>query len=138
VIAALIVFTSTAAISIPNATLTPGAIDPAAKVEQLCTPGYTAKIRHVTAGTKKKIFAEYGLKPDGSKYEIDHYISLEIGGLNDESNLWPQPWPEARQKDVVETWLHRQLCSGRITLAEAQAQVRDWWTVYKHLKGIEP
>jgi hypothetical protein len=137
-IAAVIVFTSTAAIAVPDIRLTPGAIDPAAKVEQLCTPGYTAKIRHVTAGTKRKIFAKYGLQPDGSKYEIDHFISLEIGGLNDESNLWPQPWPEARKKDVVETWLHRKMCAGEISLGQAQEQIRDWWTVYKKIKGIWP
>lgn len=122
------------AVSVPDPSLTPGAVNPNVTVAQLCTPGYTAKIRHVTEATKREVFMRYGIAQDGAKYEVDHFISLEIGGLNDIANLWPQPWPEARKKDVVETWLHRQICAGKISLKTAQRMVREWPKVYARIK----
>jgi hypothetical protein len=63
-----------------------------------------------------------------SDYEEDHLIPLEIGGApRDERNLWPQPWPEAREKDREENQLHDQVCTHRLTVRAAQAQMlRDW------------
>lgn len=118
----------------PNLAMTPGTIDPAATVAKLCVPGYTDTIRRVTPKMKREVYNSYGLIPDGSKYEVDHYISLAIGGNNDVKNLWPQPWPEARHKDVVETWLHRQMCKGKMTLVEAQKLIRVWPDVYARIK----
>lgn len=125
----------------PDPKLTPGVVDPSVTVQKLCTPGYTASIRLVTTATKKTVMARYGLPwADHSLYEIDHFISLELGGKNDVMNLWPQRWkpePGAREKDVVETWLHRQVCTGKITLAEAQAKIKfDWYIVYRGLKRL--
>lgn len=68
-------------------------------------------------------------------YEEDHLISLELGGNpTDPNNLWPEPYapiPGARQKDKVENYLHKQVCSGAMTLQAAQQTiVRDWYAVY--------
>lgn len=118
------------AFSQPDQALTPGAVDATAVVAKLCTPGYTAKIRLVTEATKRKVIASYKAAHADwppPPYEIDHFISLEIGGLNAQANLWPQPMPEARRKDVVETALHRLVCQGKITLPEAQTRIRTWW-----------
>lgn len=108
----------------PDPKLTPGAVDSHVTVAQLCTPGYTAKIRFVSARTKIEVLRRYGLDYNANRaqYEVDHFISLELGGLNDLSNLWPQRWkpePGAREKDVVETWLHRQICGGGWHLADS-------------------
>ena len=101
-----------------NLTLTPGAVGTTPQTE-LCSPSFhTGTVRNVTESTKYKVCAEYGIaKTDcvGTKYEIDHLISLELGGANDITNLWPQPYfpkPGAKEKDTVENWLHRQVCSG--------------------------
>ncbi len=65
---------------------------------------------------------------------VNHLISLELGGSNDVKNLWPEPYlplPGARQKDVLENWLHKQVCTGKMPLADAQAMIsRDWYEAY--------
>ena len=54
-------------------------------------------------------------------YEEDHLIPLEDGGdPTDPRNLWPEPYNTrvggtimgARQKDVVEAFVHDEICSG--------------------------
>ena len=73
-------------------------------------------------------------------YEEDHFISLELGGSpTDPRNLWPEPYlpkPGAKEKDIVENYLHRQVCSGTMTLEDAQkAIVADWYRVYLLVRG---
>lgn len=122
----------------PNSLLTPGAVNPKLTKQVLCASSFrTGPYRHVTEATKRRVCAEYRIKgacPDG-RYEIDHLISLELGGSNDIGNLWPQPYlpaPGARQKDVVETWLHRQVCAGKMTLEHAQNAIStDWYVLYQ-------
>lgn len=124
----------------PNPKLTPGATDP--KITQsdiqktVCVSGYTASVRHVTEATKQEVMRRYG-QPVSKLHsvEIDHFVSLEIGGLNDVTNLWPQPMEEARKKDVVETWLKRQVCSGKMTLKDAQTAIYRWPALYSQIKG---
>jgi hypothetical protein len=70
--------------------------------------------------------------------EIDHLVSLELGGADTMANLWPQcsmgyeGWqgPGFRDKDRFENYLHRQVCSGRLPLAEAQFQIASDWYHY--------
>lgn len=114
----------------PDPDLTPGSIDPAAAFAKLCTHGYTAQIRHVTQAQKNQVLNAYRAKhPDWppAPYEFDHLVSLEIGGLNDAKNLWPQPIMEARRKDVIETRFHRLLCKGEMKLEDAQKRILRWW-----------
>lgn len=45
-------------------------------------------------------------------------------------NAFAQP-PGFHEKDEVENWLHRQVCSGAMPLAEAQRRIAgDWHAVY--------
>ncbi len=85
--------------------------------------------------------------PNPSHYEEDHLISLELGGApSDPMNLWPQPYTNdvggqnlgARDKDRVEGWLHREVCAGRKTLAEAQREIStNWVAAYAEMKGVK-
>lgn len=132
----------------PDAKLTPGATASVTK-DQVCKIGYTKDARHVTQATKVLVMDRYGLNAkDLSKYEIDHFISLELGGSNDPANLWPQPYcPNkapvgscmgAREKDVVETCLHRIMCKqgSSIELQDVQKAIKtDWVAVYGHIKA---
>jgi hypothetical protein len=65
-------------------------------------------------------------------FEEDHLINLGIGGApQDPHNLFPQPRTgphSASVKDQEETQLQRDVCSGRTTLAAAQAQILADWT----------
>jgi hypothetical protein len=62
-------------------------------------------------------------------------ISLELGGSNDISNLWPEaadPTPGFHQKDQVENYLHKQVCEGKLSLKQAQQEIAtDWLRVYE-------
>ena len=68
-------------------------------------------------------------------FEVDHLISLELGGSNSMRNLWPQSfytetW-NARVKDVLEHHLNRMVCDGKISLEEAQKAIAtDWIAAY--------
>lgn len=126
--------------ALPDHECTPGAIFPDATKDIICVSGYTAKVRNVSAGTKKKIYAAYGLaypQVTGT-YEADHLIPLELGGSNEIANLFPEagsPTPGFREKDLVENYLHQEVCAGRIELGAAQKQIaNDWLAVYNELK----
>lgn len=123
----------------PNASLTPGDTFPTATKDTVCVKGYTKTVRNVTTTTKKEIYTEYGLtypQPAGS-YEVDHFIPLALGGSNDPKNLWPEPAspkPGFHEKDVVELYLYDELCTGKMTLIEAQNEIRsDWYAVYEQI-----
>ena len=120
----------------PNPQLTPGHILPNVTKLDICVSGYSSKVRNVTEQEKKQVYKEYDLsypQPAGA-YEVDHFISLELGGSNDIDNLWPEPanpTPGFHQKDVVENYLHKEVCNGTLTLQQAQDQIKtDWYKVY--------
>lgn len=123
----------------PDPQFTPGMASTSANVKDLCTPGYTSTIRNVTEAEAHQVFKNYNIEskfnsPERGDYEVDHFISLELGGTNDITNLWPEkyePKPGARQKDVVETNLHHRVCDGQLTIAEAQDIIKkDWCAEY--------
>ncbi len=143
-ILALLFLSQAFAQSLPNQNITPGAINPAITQENIkstiCVPGYTAKVgvRNVSESTKRQVFKNYNLTFVPGKYEVDHLISLELGGSNDIKNLWPEPYepkPGAHEKDTVENWLHRLVCSGKKSLLDAQNEIQDnWYNVYLQME----
>jgi hypothetical protein len=123
---------------IPNSNLTPGAVNPLATTAILCVPNYTSgkdaqgsKVRDVNDSLKKRVFSEYKIEPTSSKFEIDHLVSLELGGSNDIRNLWPQSYItqpyNAHMKDDLENKLHKMVCAGQIDLLEAQKEISTNW-----------
>ena len=133
----------------PNQALTPGTTNPAvtqANIHQtICISGFTATIRppvsYTNALKKKQLESGYAYKGDMnlSDYEEDHLISLELGGNpTDPKNLWPEPYnptPGAKQKDAVENYLHKQVCSGAMSLFAAQRLIaNDWYAEYKAMQ----
>jgi hypothetical protein len=127
---------------LPDFACSPGAVlTTDSKV--ICVSGYTKTVRNVTEATKKKVFAEYGIPySQRSNYEVDHIISLELGGSNDISNLYPESYlikNGAKTKDIFENYLHKQICNGKMEVTEAQRQISsDWFYYYQtgmlHLK----
>jgi len=100
-------------------------------------PGYTKLVRDVPSALKRKVYEEYSIPSHApGEYEVDHLISLELGGSNSIRNLWPQsyrtePW-NAHVKDALENELHRRICSGQIDLKTAQREIAgDWIGAYK-------
>jgi hypothetical protein len=131
-------FGCTAQGPLPDKQCTPGAIFEQTTASEICVSGYSKKIRHVPKALKDAVYSEYGIKRHSpGEYEVDHLISLELGGSNDIANLWPEPAeprPGFHEKDKVENYLHSQVCSGRIDLKKAQAVIaNDWMSVYKNM-----
>jgi hypothetical protein len=117
---------------------TPGAVFPQATVDQICVRGYAHSVRDVPYEVKKQAYEEYGVYHRyKGEYEVDHLVSLELGGSNDIANLWPEaadPRPGFHEKDKVENYLHQEVCAGRIPLKKAQWLIADdWMKVYNQL-----
>lgn len=125
---------------LPDKRYTPGVAAIKDK-SKLCPHANTAARRHVTDSTKVRVCQEYGvfrIDCNGKKYEIDHVISLELGGSNDIKNLFPEPYesPGAHEKDEVENLLHNWVCTGRVTLGWAQKHIADdWYSLYLEMNS---
>jgi hypothetical protein len=119
--------------------LTPGALNPdvtqATIAQTVCKAGWTRTVRPPTDYTndlKRKQMTQYGRIGDLADYQEDHLISLELGGNpTDPGNLWPEPYPRAADVDREENRLNGLVCSGELTLAEAQARE----STMKHTAG---
>jgi hypothetical protein len=109
---------------------TPGVLNPdvtqATVGQTICVPGWTRTVRPPVAYTnalKVRQMRAYHETGSPSDYQEDHLISLELGGNpTDPRNLWPEPYPRAAQVDELENELNARVCSGALTLADAQLQ----------------
>jgi hypothetical protein len=132
---------------LPNRTCTPGAVNPTVTVAVLRNPEFRTSCLRGLATTetqKARTYARYGIPhPDHNTgvmqiCELDHLISLELGGADTIENIWPQCGPENvalihryfKQKDIVENFLARQVREGVLDLKEVQRGVSDDWTQY--------
>ena len=113
---------------LPDRACTPGSVFARASASQICTPGYASSVRSVPESVKQQVYAGYGIASHISgSYEVDHLVSLELGGDNSVANLWPEVSPGFHEKDAIENELHADVCAGRVTLRAAQRQIaRDW------------
>lgn len=125
---------------LPDSACTPGAIISTATTAQICQSGYASSVRNVPTSEKDQVYAEYGITSRYSgQYEVDHLVSLELGGSNEIANLWPElanPTPGFHQKDQVENYLHDQVCSGKVSLSQAQQEIAtNWLAVYQQMQN---
>jgi hypothetical protein len=130
---------------LPDPICTPGVVSTAVTQatigSTICQSGYTQTIRPPESETeafKKKVMVSYQEPGPLSDYELDHLVSLELGGSNDAGNLWPEhndhPAGAINSKDLVENALHKAVCSGQVTLSAAQTAIAsDWTTALKRL-----
>jgi hypothetical protein len=108
--------------------LTPGVLNPAVTqvtiASTICRRGWTRTVRppvDFTNALKLRQLRQYGMRGPPSAYQEDHLISLELGGSPaDPRNLWPEPYPRASAVDQIENDLNHRVCTGSLTLAEAQ------------------
>jgi hypothetical protein len=119
---------------------TPGVLNPdvtQANIRStICKRGWTATIRppvSYTDALKRRQMRQYGETGSMSDYQEDHLVSLELGGNpTDPRNLWPEPYPRASWVDHrIEDVLNAEVCSGQLTLAQAQQREDD----VKHTQG---
>lgn len=129
---------------LPDPKCTPGAIDPDVTQSNLKSTickhgGYTTKVRPSSSETDH---AKYDVSYPAyhvshrKKSELDHLVSLELGGSNDIANLWPQVGKLPNPKDKVENDLHSAVCDGHVSLAAAQKAVAADWETAESRLGI--
>jgi hypothetical protein len=120
-------------------TRTPGVVNPDVTQQNIattiCKHGWTRTIRPPTSYTnalKLKQMSEYGVGGSPEQYQEDHLISLELGGHpTDARNLWPEPYPRAAEMAPIENELNAKVCSGDMSLDEAQRKESE----LKHTDG---
>ena len=136
---------------LPDPKCTPGATNPnvtqANIYSTICKAGYTATIRPsvtITGKEKKLNAVSYGNTNSLRNQEYDHFLPLEVGGApNDARNLWVEPQAIGshaltvnNDKDKIENKLHAAICSGKISLVDAQVAITtNWTTALSKVKG---
>jgi hypothetical protein len=130
--------------ALPDSGCTPGDLVLENTKEVLCGQSFrTSSIRDsVTSPMEKRtVYDRYSIPhPSNNKggsqvCEIDHLVPLELGGADTMANLWPEcsagyaGWQGAgfRDKDHFENYLRRQVCSGNLSLSEAQFEIATDW-----------
>jgi hypothetical protein len=110
----------------PDKRCSPGAYYAGLTKAVICSSSFhTSDVRNVPESEKHAVEVEYGMTPKsyGRTLEIDHIVSLEIGGSNDISNLFPEKAPGYHVKDKLENKLHALVCSGAMSLRTAQVGI---------------
>jgi hypothetical protein len=132
---------------LPDPSCSPGAVNPTLTVAVLTAQGFTTDCLRdkATSASKKEItYKWYKLaKPahnsgQGMVCELDHIISLEIGGADTLENIWPQCGPSRaalnsrffKQKDAVENFLADEVAANRMALADVQRGIAEDWTQF--------
>ena len=126
---------------LPDRRLTPGVALPVSAA-RICISGYAGRVRDVPTSEKDAVYAEYGVADVPYAHEVDHLISLELGGSNSIRNLWPEPYAGrwgAGTKDRLENRLHDLVCSGALRLAYAQhIEAANWVAAYRRYVSSQP
>ena len=105
----------------PDLGCTPGETD-TDNVKVLCSTR-TATRRWKPSKKEHQAFAKaYDVPKCG---EVDHKIPICLGGAETVKNLWCQPAPQFKLKDVLEAKLCREVCAGTLTLGEARITILD-------------
>ena len=112
--------------------------------EKICQPGSSPEVRPSVAFTqplKLRLLREQYPGADPHEFELDHRVPIEDGGCPDcISNLWLEPWRDphdhtcqpdvlmdAACKDRLERFVHREICSERMSLDQGRAIfLGDW------------
>lgn len=132
---------------LPDPACTPGAVNPTVTAEVLQNPSFrTSCVRSqtTTEAQKASTYQFYGIPHPSQNTgahqtcELDHLISLELGGADTLDNIWPQCGPDGvalseryfKKKDAVENFLAKQVREGKMTLEDAQRGIASDWTQF--------
>jgi hypothetical protein len=124
--------------ALPDRRCTPGEALGHITAVNACRPGYAGSVGSVSAKLERAVYLEYGITRPASQYEIDHLVSLQLGGDNSIANLWPEaatPAPGFHEKDRLEKHLRHEVCSGAANLRAVQRMLAsDWLAAYRRMR----
>lgn len=111
--------------------------------ETICVKGWT---KHVRAGSwharrlKLRFLGIVGLDADYRRgYQLDHVVPLTLGGdPRAEANFALQPIDQAYRKDRLERKLGCLVCTGQLSLDDAQRAIGgDWGAAYHSYSTVK-
>ena len=121
-----------------------GALNPEVRqdtiAQTICVPGYTQSVRPAdsyTSEVKRMLVQRAGMNPASAQhYELDYVIPLALGGHPTERQNFALQMLEgkngAKRKDRIEAKLQCLVCSGQVTIADAQREIlTDWQAAYQ-------
>ena len=77
---------------------------------------------------KLALLDRYQATEPSASYVLDQLVAIEdAGSPTDRRNMWPQPIAQAKQKDAIEDYLHREICAGKVTVQQAARVLEGDW-----------
>jgi|GEM_PF-4399208 len=115
---------------LPDPKLTPGRVADS-DIRDVCDPGYADRQGYLDPGNVRETFNRYHI-PEPlrlHRFVVDRLVPSSLGGAPTLDNLWAVPLEAERRKRVIEQSLVEDVCSGGMSLAEAQRRMlTDWRT----------
>lgn len=94
--------------------------------ETICHRGWSATVRPswaYTSRVKHRLCVAQGMTRCSPGLILDHVVPLEVGGSpGDPANFQLQTLADSLAKDALEHRARREVCSGRVSLEQAQAR----------------
>ncbi len=146
---------ATNGMQLPDPLCTPGAVNPTITADVLRDPDFrTAEERDdlTTEGRKKVVYSWYGIPEPADNEgphqvcELDHLVSIGLGGSDALENIWPQCGPpdvpvgqrEFKVKDAhAELSLMRDVKAGA-DLPTIQKRIAQDWTQFITAPAVAP
>jgi len=113
---------------LPDPLLTPGDIADR-DIKDICFPGYADHQGYLIPANVAKTFDRYQIPGPLQlhRFVVDRLVPASLGGSGELDNLWAVPLEAVRRKRFIEESLQEAVCSGQISLAEAQRRmITDW------------
>ena len=127
--------------------VTPGAVNPAATAETICSRSARDQNRPTPPPWVTEFeLSSYNIPTSSSAdYVMDYLIPLSLGGANTVSNVWPQPRAEVEKKGELEAKALLRICTAAKTLPPDETAdlltniqryfAEDWTAAYSDYVG---
>jgi hypothetical protein len=117
-------------VSMPNPTLTPGAVATTNTTTVCVLPDHLATSA-IPPATQQAIYTEYGYTNPivQSRYDIDYLVPVLLGGATTTKNMWPAAFKGTGffEKDQLDHVLRDMVCRRMISLRSAQQDLEKNW-----------
>jgi hypothetical protein len=119
---------------VPDRRCAPGAWNAAAVTDPqatICRAGYLRRVHDAVVAVNEReagrLYVAYGATGALSGYRVDHLVGVADGGsATSPDNLWLEPASQAEAKRRVEAQLHKRICAGEMTVAQAMVLEGNW------------